>query len=163
MIETTLSRIRVAALCLPLALVASCGSSGTEAVQGTTVVISPQAIGVPVTESLGSALVAQLYDIQLRSPSGGAQIDVQMTIDSDGTVYEVDKSTTPFTLILRNPPYLTTTGSTGVETVAVDFAVPAAFSGEITVLEVYSGTAYGRTNVVVTCTDSDSTTPPACP
>jgi hypothetical protein len=163
MISTPLSWVRVAACCLALALVASCGHSGTEAVQGTTVTISPAVIGVPVTESIGNALVQQLYDIQLKAPNGQAQINVQFTIDTAGTVYEVDKSTTPFTLIPHTPPYLTKTGSTGVETVAIDFAVPAAFSGDITVLEVFSGTAYGESHVSVTCTDSDSAVPPACP
>lgn len=162
MIKKAVLGIRVAALCLPLVLMASCGS-GTEAVQGTTINISPQAVGVPVTESTGNALVQQLYNIELQAPSGNAQIATQITVDSEGTVYEVDKSTDPFTFTARPTPYPATVSSNGVYSVAIDFAIPAAFSGEITVLEAFSGTAYGRTNVVVTCTDSDPAVAPPCP
>lgn len=163
MIKMPLSVIRVAAFCLPLALVASCGS-GTEAVQGTTILINPQDIAVPVTESLGNALVVQLYDISLQAPSGNAQIDTQVTIDSHGgIVYDVDKSTTPFTYTRRGTGFLATIQSHGVYTVAVDFPVPPAFSGNITVLEVFSGTAFGKSDVVVSCTDSDPAAPPVCP
>lgn len=162
MTKMALPGIRVAAFCLPLVMIASCGS-GSEAVQGTTININPQAVGVPVTEALGNALVQQLYDIELRAPSGTAQISTQITVESRGTVYEVDKSTTPFTFTARATPYLTTISNNGVYSVAVDFTVPAAFSGEITVLEAFSGTAYGRTNVVVTCTDSNPAVAPPCP
>jgi hypothetical protein len=165
MICTPLSWVRVAACCLALALVASCGNSGTEAVQGTIVSINPAVIGVPVTETTGSILNQQLYTIELKAPNGQAQVNVQMTIDlpNGGTVYEVQNNSTGFTLIPHTPPYLTKTRGTGVETVAIDFAVPGAFSGDITVLEVFSGTAYGESHVAVTCTDSDPSTPPACP
>lgn len=162
MTKEALTCIRVATLSLSLMLIVSCGS-GTEAVQGTTININPQAVGVPVTESIGNALVRKLYDIELRAPSGNAQISTEVTVESDGTVYEVNKSTTPFTFTARATPYLTTISNNGVYSVAIDFTIPAAFSGEITVLEVFSGTAYGRTNVVVTCTDSDPATPPPCP
>lgn len=162
MIKMALPGIRVAAFCLPLVMITSCGS-GSEAVQGTTININPQAVGVPVTEAVGNALVQQLYDIELRAPSGTAQISTQVTVNSAGTVYEVDKSTTPFTFTARATPYLTTISNNGVYSVAVDFTVPAAFSGEITVLEAFSGTAYGRTNVVVTCTDSNPAVAPPCP
>lgn len=162
MTKKALTCIRVATFSLPLMLIASCGS-GSEAVQGTTINIDPQAIGVPVTESLGSSLVQQLYTIELRAPSGTAQISTQVTVDSDGTVYEVDKSTTPFTFTARATPYVTSISNNGVYTVAIDFTIPAAFSGEITVLEAFSGTAFGRTNVVVTCTDSNPAVAPPCP
>lgn len=160
--QKALPCIRVAAFCLPLWMIASCGS-GSEAVQGTTININPQAVGVPVTEAVGNTLDQQLYDIELRAPSGNAQISTQITIDSEGTVYEVDKSTTPFRFTVRQTPYQTTISNNGVYSVAVDFTIPAAFSGEITVLEAFSGTAYGRTNVVVTCTDSDPAVAPPCP
>jgi hypothetical protein len=161
MIKTPLTVVRVAVFCLPLALVASCGS-GSEAVQGTEVVINPQEVGVPVTDTLGNALVQKLYDIELRAPSGYPQIGTQVTIRSEGTVYEVNKNTTPFTFTARATPYLTTINNNSVYTVAVDFPIPAAFSGDITVLEVFSGTAYGVTNVTVTCTD-DPADPAICP
>lgn len=164
MIKIPLTLVRIMVFSLPMGLVTSCGS-GSEAVQGTTIFINPPAVGVPVTESLGNFLDhrTRLYDVELRAPSGNAQISTLVTLRTEGVLYEVDKSTVPFTYTPRPTPYLASISNNGVYTVAIDFTIPAAFSGEITVLEASSGTAYGRTNAVVTCTDSNPAVPPVCP
>ena len=163
MIKTPLSVVRTIAFCLPLTLVASCGK-GSEAVQRTNILINPSAIGVPVTEAAGTAIVKQLYTVELQAPGQYNQVGTEITIDSPGTVFEVNKSTNPYTFTARATPYTTTISGNGVYTVALDYFVPAAFSGSITVLEAFSGTAFGRSNVDVTCSDTNpAVNPPQCP
>jgi hypothetical protein len=158
MIKKSLSVARVAAFCLPLALLASCGSSWPEGVQGTEININPAAIGQSTTTTTGASLVLELFTIELRSPTGYPQISTQLTIDTPGTLYIVginpggSPTYTPVTAT-----YTTITNDNGVVTVAVDFSVPPRTEGDITVISARSGTAYNRTNVTYTCTP----TPPA--
>jgi len=164
MIETTLSRIRVAALCLPLALVASCGS-GSEAVQNTVVNVDPSAVAQPTTPTVGASLSQHIFTIELRSPTGYPQIGTELLVDtpSGGTLYTVDTSTTPPTLTPVLSPYRTTTGSNGVATVALDFSVGPGANGAVTVLGIFSGTAYGNVNVTYTCGDDNTADAFECP
>lgn len=151
MIKMPPSIVRVATFCLPLVLIASCGS-GSEAVQGSIINFNPDGIGQKTTDATGAALVQELITIELRSPSGYAQIDTQLIIDTPGNLYLADTSTSPPTLTAVPSTYKTTTNSNGVVTVAIDFAVPARTSGAITAISAFSGTAYNRMNVTYTCT-----------
>ena len=150
MIKLPLSVVRVVAFCLPLALVASCGS-GSEAVQGTVIIIRPIALAQNTAPGVRASLVQELFTIELHSPTGYPQIDTQLLIETPGTLYVVDTSTTPWTYTVVPSSYTTTINSNGVFTVAVDFTSPPAATGDITVISAWSGTGYGRTNVTYTC------------
>ena len=167
MIKKAFTVVRVAAFCLPLALVSSCG--GSEGVQGSTVVFSPADVGVLVgpTSPVGDATVIQdIYTIQLRSPSGYPQTDTEMLIVSGATLYDVDSSsgTVVFTLAPTvNGTYRVRTNSNGVYTIAVSYIVGGGASRSATIMEVFSGTAYGKTDAIIRCVDPDPANPPACP
>ena len=165
MIKMPLSAVRVAVFCLPLVLVASCGS-GSEAVQGSTVVFSPVDVAVPIGPATpsGDATVTQgIYTVQLRAPSGAAQVDTEILIDSGGLLYDVDSSsgTAVFTLAPTvNGTYRVRTGANGVYTIAVSYTVLGGPSRDVTILEVFSGTAYGKTDAILTCS---AIAPATCP
>lgn len=159
MIKTPLSWVRVAAFCLPLALVTSCGS---EAVQDTTISISPVDVGVNIgpTSPAGDTPISQkVYTIQLRAPNGIAQVDTEILIDSSGLLYDVDSSSgvAIFTLAPTvNGTYRVKTNSNGVYTIAVDFTVTGGPTRDVTIFEVFSGTAYAKTDAIATCTPAAS-------
>lgn len=157
--KKSLSAARIAAFCLPLVLVASCGP---EAVQGTSVLFDPPAVAQTTTPTTSASLTRHLFTIELKSPTGYAQINTELLIDlpSGGTLYTVDTSTTPPTYTAVAFPYLTTTNSNGVRTVAIDFTSPLGANGDITVISAFSGTGYGRVNVTYTCS---ATAPAVCP
>ena len=163
MIKTPLSLIRVAAFCLPLALVASCGS---EAVQNSTIVISPVDVLVLIgpTSPAGDATIIQdIYTIQVRSPSGNAQVGTEILIDSSALLYDVDSSsgTAVFTLAPTvNGTYRVRTNSNGVYTIAVSYTISGGPSRGVTIFEVFSGTAYGKTDAIARCS---VTAPAVCP
>ena len=165
MIKKALTVVRVSAFCLPLALVASCGS-GSEAVQGSTVVFSPVDVNVlvgPTSPAGDSTIIQDIYTIQLRSPSGYPQIGTEMLIDSGATLYDVSGSgtTAVFTLAPTvNGTYRVTTDSNGTYTIAVSYTVSGGPSRNVTIIEVFSGTAYGKTDAIVKCS---ATLPAVCP
>ena len=180
MIKMPLSVVWVAAFCLPLALVASCGGSGSEAVQGTTATINPATVGVtsPVTAAPPVPLyVVQQYQITLRSPSGIAQIDTRVTIVSSGLLYAglvliddtavtcTGSTTAPATctntaLTPLPSVYETITDSTGTVRVTLLFPFYSGSRGTATVLESFSGTSYGKTDIVFTCVGAGTLTCP---
>jgi len=164
MIKALQSMVRIAAFCLPLALVASCGS-GSEAVQGTRVNFNPPAVAQPTTPTAGASLVQHQFTIELRSPTGYPQIGTELLIDtpSGGILYTADTSTSPPTLTPVAAPYRTTTNSNGVVTVALDFTVGPGANGDVTVMSVFSGTAYGNINVTYTCSDDNTADAFECP
>jgi len=149
MTKKPFSLARVIALCAPLALVTSCGSN--EAVQGSTININPAGLAQTTSPTTTASLVQELFTIEIRSPSGDAQIGTQLTIDTPGALYVVDTSTSPPIYTPVPATYTTTTNTNGVVTLAVDFTSPIAATGDITVLSAHSGTAYNRANVTYTC------------
>jgi hypothetical protein len=161
MIKMPLSVVRVAAFCLPLALVTSCGSSKPEAVQGTTINILPAKWSQSTT--LGTSDVNfQHVTISAKSISGYPQIGVQLLIDSHYLVYDGHPTSlaglTPLTL-----PYIATTSPNGTYDVTVLYDWPNAISGDVTAIESWSGTAYGNAIVTYTCVDPISTDATVCP
>lgn len=164
--------LRVAA-CLPLVLIASCGS-GTEAVQGTTVNLNPPGIGQATTAGV-SGSNGNIFRIEVRSPSGYPQIGVEVTIDSQYIVYAgrpiIDCATIPCTAAGATPlqlPYTTTTDQNGYVEVTVvyswNIAPVVSTEGEFTAVEAFSGTGYGNSNITYTCTDPNAAgTAPDCP
>ena len=165
MIKKSLSVVRVAAFCLPLVLVASCGT-GSEAVQGSTVVFSPVDVTVPVgpTSPAGDATIIQdIYTIQLRAPNGSPQVGTEILIDSGALLYDVDSSsgTAVFTLAPTvNGTYRVKTNASGTYTIAVSYTVLGGASRNITIIEVFSGTAYGKTDAIVKCSAPTGSTCP---
>jgi len=188
MIKLPLSVVRVAAFCLPLALVASCGS-GSEAVQGTKININPISVAVssPITGAV--VYIVQSYQIELRSPSGAAQVNTKVSLVSRGTIYSglpdiqnanvvcTGNSTPPagpgdpplapaectdpnFASTRLPNSYVATTDSAGHVQVTMIFAFFSGYDGTVTDLEAFSGTGYGKTDVVLTCVDSGATTCP---
>ena len=176
MIKTPQSLIRVAVFCLPLVLVASCGGESTT--QNNVINFDPVTLGVtssppepPNPPNPTTGLIKQIYRIETRSPTGNAQIGTRMVIDSAGTLYEghptIDLTTVVCTaagcfapglspLIL---PYEATTNSTGTYEVTMILGFGLGADGTATVVEAFSGTGYGKTDVVFTCVDGSV----ACP
>jgi hypothetical protein len=182
MIKLPLSVVRVAALCLPLALVASCGS-GSESVQATKININPISVGVTTPISAAPVPVVyfiQPYQIELRSPSGYPQVGTKLTLFSRGTIYEgfavIDPAnvvctgvagvspaecTDPTQASLQLPnTYEATTDSTGTFRLMMITAFFSGADGTATFLEAFSGTAYSKTDVVFTCQDAGGLTCP---
>ena len=173
MMKLPLSVVRVAALCLPLALVASCGS-GSEAVQATKINISPISVAVTSDARL-VALVryfTQAYQIELRSPSGAAQINTKVTLVSRGTIYNEFAIINPATVTCTGTAvctdsaltplpsvYETTTDSTGTVRVMMLYGFFSGIDGTVTDLEAFSGTGYGKTDIVFTCVDGTAPCP----
>lgn len=170
MIRSPLAVLRIAIVCLPLALVAGCGSSETEALQGTVVNVNPFALGQATT--LGTAgQNGQIYRFELKSTSGIPQINVKLLIDSQYIVYAGHPAVvctmgtctvpgeTPLAL-----PYEAYTNSNGTYEVTVVYGWPAGgISGDFTAVEGFSGTSYGNSLITFTCTDPDTTDANECP
>jgi hypothetical protein len=173
MMKLPLSVVRVAALCLPLALVASCGS-GSEAVQGTKINISPISVGVTSSTTVALTVVyfTQAYQVELRSPSGYPLVNTKVTLVSRGTMYNgfpvildanvvctgsavLPAECTDPTLASALLPnsYEATTDSTGTVRVTMIFAFFSGSKGTVTDLEAFSGTGYGKTDVVLACVE----------
>ena len=169
MIKLPLSVVRVAAFCLPLTLVASCGS-GSEAVQGTIINFDSSAIGQATTAGV-SGSNKTIIRIEARSPTGNPQIGVKILIDSRYIVYDghptVDCSTIPCTAPGHTPltlPYTTTTGANGTYEVTVIYSWAGSIKGDFTAAEAWSGTGYGNAKITFTCTDPNAAgTTPDCP
>ena len=190
MIKLPLSVVRVAAFCLPLALVASCGS-GSEAVQGTKININPPSVAVssPTKLALTVVYIVQSYQIELRSPSGAAQVNTKVSLVSRGTIYSglpdiqnanvvcTGNSTPPagpgdpplapaectdpnFASTRLPNSYVATTDSAGHVQVTMIFAFFSGDDGTVTILEAFSGSSYGKTDVVLTCQDAGASTCP---
>jgi hypothetical protein len=168
MIETTLSRVRVAALCLPLALVASCGSgssnnSAPAAPAGSTITVSPDEVPWEVTLAACTNTVMQdtYFNILVRDPSGvplpGVGIDISLDL-SPGTFIpppqvmylydDLDGDGFYTNLISAYPtPYYTKTGSSGTKVLRVQYDLGGCtYAGN---LNVFSGPAFGSANISV--------------
>lgn len=171
------SVVRNTVFCIPLAMVASCGS-GTEAIQGTRVNINPASVAVSsVADATPATLyIVQTYQIELRSPNGYAQTGTQVTIVSSGLLYDgfvvIDPTAVSCSTTLPAPPACTNTGQTAVSsvyetttdgtgTVRVTLLYPfySGSDGTVTVLEAFSGSGYGKSDIVFTCLDDPSGTP----
>jgi hypothetical protein len=160
MIKMPISVVCVAAFCLPLALVTSCGSK-SEAVQGTTINVLPAKWSQSTT--LGTAgSNFQYVTISAQSKSGYPQIGVQLIVDSHYLIFDGHPTDltglTPLTL-----PYVATTSPNGTYDVTVIYGWPLAISGDVTAVEAWSGTAYGNAIVTYTCVDPNSTDATVCP
>ena len=171
MIKTPQSLIRVAVFCLPLALVASCGESTT---QNNVINFDPVSVGQATTAgSAGSNY--QIFRVESRSPTGNAQIGVEVVIDSQYIVYAgrptMDCLTIPCTATGATPlllPYTAKTDSTGTYEVTVVYSwnIPPVVSvrGTFTALQAISGTGYGNAAITFTCSDPNAAgTAPDCP
>ena len=177
MIKTPQSLIRVAVFCLPLVLTASCGESTT---QNNVVTVTPVTLGVtsspppavPTAANPTFAAIVQTYRIETRSPTGNAQIGTEMIVHSAGTLYEgavavtctATAPTTPPTCVAAGSlplqlPYRATTNSTGTFEVTMVLIFGRGSDGTQTVVEAFSGTGYGKTDVVFACVDGAT----ACP
>ena len=171
MIKTPQSLIRVAVFCLPLVLVASCGESTT---QNNVINLDPVSIGQATTAGATGSNKA-IFRIESRSPTGNAQIGVEVVIDSQYIVYAghptVDCSTVPCTVpgvLPLSLPYRATTDSTGTYEVTVIYSwnIPPVVSikGDFTALEAFSGTGYGNAKISFACSDPNlAATAPDCP
>lgn len=170
MMKKPLTLAGIAISCLYLA---SCGSS-SEGVNNTVINFDPLGIGQATTAgSAGSN--GQIFRVEVRSPTGYPQIGVNVTIDSQYTVYAgrpiIDCSTIPCTAAGATPltlPYTTTTGQNGyVEfTVVYSWNIPPVVSvkGDFTAIEAFSGNGYGNAKITFTCSDPNATgTTPDCP
>lgn len=168
MIKLSLSVVRVAAFCVPLVLVASCGSgSGAQAVQGSKIVISPDATAQTVIVGNTGVITTKPYTITLLSPTGYPEIGVDLLISSPGFLYFADTSVDPVTfapLGAMGSSHTVTTDGSGKYTVAVSYTSGTTPKGDVTILNVWSGTSYNRVNITYTCQDDTSVVPTVtCP
>lgn len=179
MIKMPLSIVRIAVFCLPLALVASCGGSGgPEGVQATIIDFDPDGLAevTPDIESIDSLGASQIFRIEARSPTGYPQIGVDLYLSSDFTVYAgrppvtcvetqaYDGTTTPRTGQITtcsapgaSPLDLTKpvkTGPNGTYELTVVYSVSPFVTGDITVIEAFSGTGYNFASAKVACGDA---------
>ena len=166
MIKTPLSVVRVAAFCLPLALVASCGS-GSQAGQGSEIHLNPDAVAQAVPSNGTSSIANEEFTIEVRSASGTSQVGIDVSIDSPGILSFVDTSVTPHTYTpmgAAGNTYIVNTGGNGVYTVAVSITSGIGASGDVTILSAWSGSAYNRVNITYTCFDNAiGPVPNTCP
>lgn len=163
MIKTLLSVVRVAAFCLPLALVASCGTSDSQAVQGTVVNMDPNAVAQDVPANGTSSIVNEEFTIELKTPTGYPQIGITLLVGSPGVLSAVDTSVSPVTYTPMGPAgstYVVSTDGNGTYRVAVSYTSPVAADGEVTILSAWSGTGYNRVNITYTCFDNGGVTCP---
>ena len=168
MIKTPQSLIRVAVFCLPLALAASCGGESTT--QNNVINFDPVSVGQATTLGIPGNNKA-IFRIESRSPTGNAQIGVDIVINSQYIVYEgrpaVDCSTIPCTVqagaVLLGLPYTARTNSTGTYEVTVIYSWGTAINGNFSALVAFSGTGNGNSNISFTCTDPLPATDPVCP
>jgi len=173
MIETTLSRVRVAALCLPLALVASCGygsnNSAPAAPAGSTITVSPdeQAWEVGLGSCTNTFMQDTYFNILVRDASGvplpGVGIDITLDLSPITSVppgpppgglhvmYLYDDLdgdgfyTDPISAYPT--PYYTKTGSSGTKVLRVQYDIGGClYAGN---LNVISGPAFGSGHISV--------------
>ena len=165
MIKLSLSVVRVAAFCVPLVLVASCGS-GAQAVQGSKITINPAATAQTVPAGYSGAISNKEYTIFVASPTGYAEVGVSLIIDSPGTLSAVSTST-PHTytpLGAAGAAHVVTTDGNGTYTVAISYTSGTTPTGDVTILNARSGTGYNRVNITYTCVDAIAPlTPATCP
>lgn len=179
MIKMPLSVVHVAVFCLPLALVASCGGSGEpEGVQATVIDFDPDNIATITLdiESIDSLGAAQIFRVEARSPTGYPQIGVDLYLSSGFTVYAgrppvtcvetqaYDGTVSPRigTITTCSAPGATPldltkpvkTGPNGTYELTVVYSVSPFVTGDITVIEAFSGTGYNSANAVVECGDA---------
>ena len=155
-----LSLLRVAAFCLPLGLVTSCGS-GSEAVQGTVITINPSETGQP-SGTAGSGMAH--YTVVARSPTGYGQSGIVIAIGSPYLVfdgqpdYSCDNAAPPVCTLFNTrlpPPIQVTTDGAGTYDVTVLYDWTANADGTVTALDARSGTSYGIADITFV--------PPAAP
>jgi len=176
MIKKPLSVVRVAAFCLPLALVASCGS-GSEAVQGTVVNVDPANLGETglSIEFYDSVDYSSVIRLEAKSPTGYPQIGTNILLDSAYVVYEGHPTVTCSVTQAYNStvspilgeiitctapgatplplPYTATTGQNGAYEVTVIYSVSPFYTGTITALQTWSGTGYNAITFTSKCLD----------
>ena len=173
MIKMPLSAVRVAAFCLPLALVASCGSSDSESIQGTVINIDPPSTAEITLDIEGvdpqGLGASQVFRIEARSPTGYSQVGVKILLRSGYTVYEGHPPVV-CTVTIVGPPSATactapgatpldlsqpvTTGPNGTYEVTVVYSISPFVTGDIGLIEAFSGTGYNFAKAVVKCGDT---------
>jgi hypothetical protein len=169
MINTALSGLRVAAFCLPLALVASCGSGSSQnpdpgAPAGATVTVDPfeKAWLVTLGTCTNTFMQDTYFNIVVKNASGvplpGVGIDVSLDLsphtfippgfsvmflydDLDGDGFYTD-------LVSAYPkPYYTKTGSSGTKVLRVQYDIGGCLYGGD--LNVITGPAFGNGHISV--------------
>jgi hypothetical protein len=170
MIKLPLSVVRVAALCLPMMLVASCGS-GDNAPNGGTIISSPTGytVSVPYT---GAGTIFQSspfsFTISLKTASGAPV--------SDTAVYVIASLDPTFSVPTQIYVTDTSTGiTTGPITITAPYPVYTDVAGAIQIgvsIPLYSDSSYGDTisfasgnlrvndTITVECTNSTAGTCP---
>ena len=178
MMKTPLSIVRVAALCVPLVLVASCGGDGSSALPGSTV-----SIQVPETTwnvPYGALLSTQNEPVLISLKSStGYQLggsDIHISLDLSPASYS---GTTPpmrlfeenspgdnnFTKELTPMPYTTQTDGSGNKVLLLNMRLGSgagtnpSYKGT---LYVYSGSAVGTSSFEVKCIPPAGANPPPC-
>ena len=159
MIKIPLSVVRVAAFCLPLALVAGCG---TEAPPGSIITVTPDLKEwvISLVTCDNSDMQDTWFNIAVKSPSGTplAGVDIRVSLDltlgtfitpppSYSAMFLYDTSDDGVTYVpITAFPYYTKTGSYGTKTLRVQYDLSCTYAGD---LEVTSGSSFGSANISV--------------
>jgi hypothetical protein len=150
---------RTALVALSAASLASCGTQEATPNLGT-VEFAPIGWTLTLPANAGLVQVFDLVRVTVRTPTGQPMTKVNVQIQA-ATLCEgfVD----PATCTVLNPTGLPVTFETddfgGVD-VTFSYFLTGGDSGEVSVIQAWSGTAYNRANVEVECVDAGGVTCP---
>jgi hypothetical protein len=157
------SVVSVAAFCLPLLLVASCGSE-QGAPPGSTVTVSPDEVPWAVTLAACDNSVMQdtYFNIVVKSPSGAplTGVDIRVSLALAPGTFVVPAPSVPvmylyddldgddiYTDLITVFPHFTNTGSSGTKMLRVQYDLTGCtYAGN---LDVFSGSSYGTAHISV--------------
>lgn len=174
MIKKPLFVVRVAAFCLPLALVASCGGGdGSAALPGNTITIQATTTTWNVAFLAPAGFQTEPVLISLKSRTGfqlGTN-DIHVLLDLSPGTYtgpaamrlfdETSPGSNNYTTELVTMPYTTQTDASGnkVLMLTMDLTGGSSYKG---VLYVYSGSVVGTSTFEVKCVPTPGVTPAPC-
>lgn len=149
---------RVTGVAAAFALLTSCGTEDGGP-HLSTVQFAP--VGVAVSIPVGtSAVVTDEILVTVLGPNAQPLSNTNFTLTAAGTIFDgfVSEGNA-----VQVAPGTFQTGQFGSKKFTVVSTPIAAVDGDVTIMEVWSGTAYRPFNVTVTCIDPDTNNPPACP
>jgi len=166
MIKVPLSVVRVAAFCLPLALVASCGTdsggyTAPPAPPGSTITVSPELVEWEVGAGACTNTVMQdtFFNILVQSPNSAPMTGVGIAVSlvlAPGTfipppqvmyLYDDLDGDGLYTNLITVFPHYTQTGGTGTKMLRVQYDLGGCEYGGN--LDVFSGSGYGFGHISV--------------
>lgn len=150
---------RTALVALSAVGLASCGTQDGTPNLGT-VEFAPVGWTLSLPANAGAVQIFDLVRVTVRTPTGQPMTKVSVQIQA-ATICEGFAD--PATCTVLNPTGLPVTFETddfGGVNVTFSYFLNGGDSGEVTVIQAWSGTAYNRANVEVECVDAGGVTCP---